>query len=130
MNTREIRFRAWDKEKHRMLDWTAINTWTFGNLLADSKNGLKPLMQYTGLKDVEGKEIYEGDIVKWGDHCVECHENPVRIAEVRFAPDIQFDVRNVDYIFKFGRFAYQDTDKHLEIIGNVYEHPHLFAPKK
>jgi len=52
---REIKFRAWDKDLHKMYNkWTVIPD--------DDRSHI--LMQYTGLKDKNGKEIYEGDIVK------------------------------------------------------------------
>lgn len=103
MKEREIKFRAWDKK------WLFM---TYPCTLEDIKNGFegifgknKDLMQYTGLKDKNGKEIYEGDIV---NH--KYYSTPIVIT------------------FKNGCFESGDvniTDKSLEIIGNIYENPEL-----
>lgn len=82
--------------------------------------------QYTGLKDIKGKEIYEGDIVKWG-HIKGGEEYNIRIAEVKINPDLCFDCKNISrpHVFHFGSFMYRDTEKWLEIIGNIHENPEL-----
>lgn len=57
---REIKFRAWS-EKHKQM-YTGIGPFI------DQSSGVSdhmPLMRYTGLKDKNGKEIYESDRVRW-----------------------------------------------------------------
>ncbi|HCU2178085.1 TPA: YopX family protein, partial [Enterococcus faecium] len=80
------------------------------------------LMQSTGMKDKNGVEIFEGDIVQWGD-TPDWEEEPIRVAVVKINPDIQFD-SNVG-IFEYGRFIYRDTERFLTVLGNVYENPEL-----
>lgn len=59
--SREIKFRAWDGKK--MFDPIFINTKTCTEIDGNF------LMQYTGLKDKNGVEIYEGDILKGPKYC-------------------------------------------------------------
>jgi len=82
--------------------------------------------QFTGLHDVTGEEIYEGDIVRWG-HIAGYEEYNPRKAVVEFSPDLTFATFNLEKNnkFRFGNFAYRNTDDALEIIGNIYQNPEL-----
>ena len=89
------------------------------------------LIKPTGLTDVSGKEIYVGDIVKWG-HLKGSEENHIRIAVVKIEPDIKFEIINYkqdfagqNRTFHYGSFAYKNTNDCLEIIGNIFENPNL-----
>ena len=118
---REIKFRAWNKEKKFM---HIPNIDTFISLSGSqvqsancSINNRKDiiLMQFTGLKDKNGKEIYEGDIVQ--DEDLLCK---VEFRNGCFVP--------IDY--KTNRCFDDWDDCDFEIIGNIYENPELLEDKK
>jgi len=104
---REIKFRCWNKEKKEM-DMHAHNRAWFGPLASkgDEREGI--VMQYTGLKDKNGVEIYEGDVVKG----VGEHEGQSEV----FCDNILW------YPFQY-LSDYQGEN--FEIIGNIYENPEL-----
>lgn len=123
--TREIKFRAWDKTKKRMefvgaIDWTpnnekiiSCNTKTTKHYsYQEDFNGEKDnweIMQYTGLKDKNGKEIYEGDIL---------YNNRYKPGEVNYHKGA-FYVGH--YFCELDKFAGENK----EIIGNVWENSEL-----
>ena len=120
---REIKFRAWDKAKKR---WVAnhIDPWWGASGAAQDGSLQKDiaLMQYTGLKDKKGVEIWEGDIVKYQDgtqHWDGSYIKPtsVRLENGSFKP----------FCGCGGEYGMDET--YAEVLGNIYEHPHLLEDK-
>ncbi len=123
MGHREIEFRAWDKDEKKMLEvgMLGINfarshrsemqdgSWSVGTM--DSGLGL---MQYTGLKDKNGKEIYEGDVVKSVNDY---------IFEDEGVSAITWDTEYACWTLK----DYVPLGEHTDVIvvGNIYENPEL-----
>lgn len=80
------------------------------------------LMQYTGLKDKNEKEIYEGDIVQWflNEH--------VRTGIVNYISDAAgYDLKNFKNKWHIGVDFYRGE---FEIIGNIHENPELMKDSK
>lgn len=110
---REIKFRAWNKNEQKM---TTPFAWVNESNLISSSMGSTPthqLMQYTGLKDKNGVEIYEGDLVVDRDR-----EQPA-IVEYR-EDNCCFMLSSNSFVTKecVNRFQY-------EVIGNTHENPEL-----
>ena len=152
MNSR-FRFRAWHVKDGRMeyaahLPGGEVNSIVLdldGDALLLEENRIEDtakvrsfwhedivIMQSTGLLDKHGKLIFEGDVVRWSDGDYKHPSNP-RVAEVRFDPELCFFAFNVGesgHKFGFSNFIYKDTEKHLEVIGNVHENPELLTHLK
>jgi len=101
---REIKFRAWDKDKKFMKYYDFLYTAQAKRFGQDNWD-LEHLMQYTGLKDKNGKECFEGDIIK--------------------SLNDQFIVN--DFITDIYRLKVWRDSKDIdwEIIGNIYQNPEL-----
>ena len=111
---REIKFRAWIKNQKRMRKVIGIDFFNkeveFEDDDSEKTYHLKTsfndaeLIQYTGVTDINNKEIYEGDVVK----VIDCLRENYGMYNVLVECDF-----------------YQDFGKGYEIIGNIYENPEL-----
>jgi len=126
---REIKFRAWGV-KSRVMVSVAELSWTMGGLRAAGpgcyiegsyqdgdhvKDDNIILMQYTGLKDKNGKEIYEGDIV-----LIDYYGTPRKLV-VRWEDESSGDSNLL--------VGFSGAYEHGEVIGNIYESPELLEQK-
>ena len=124
---REIKFRAWDKEKKEMCAFV-FPLMLSGSDIYESSEGSAPfnhysrtndfeLMQCTGLKDRYGNEIYEGDIVK-------VSENGGKVSVI-FWRDGSFVMNDTGTLAKA---SVSVLGYIVVVIGNIYENPELLTP--
>ena len=118
---REIKFRAWDKES-RTVYWWSIPEKPDGHITTHAYlQGDVVIMQYTGLKDKNGVEIYEGDIVRHDGYF-----EGKRVAKISTVmPDKWMPVSWYPWIG-----LDEDCSLTLEVIGNIYENPELLEEKE
>jgi len=133
---REIKFRAWDKTENRMarnveelkFNSRGIYAVVLNHLGFEMRRRAKDieLIQYTGLKDKNGKEIYEGDVVAFEDSDggyeypdVVVNTGIVEYGELRFYFTNRVAAEMDDFYIKDGRCD------DVEVIGNIYENPEM-----
>lgn len=110
---REIKFRAWQEHKNKMLSWQELEEWSFSDF--NFKGSQTVFQQFTGLVDKNGKQIYEGDIL---NHDTKSFAHGVNVV--------------VEW---FGSGFYCGYGSHIplaeivkmdaEVIGNIWENPEL-----
>jgi uncharacterized phage protein (TIGR01671 family) len=117
---REIKFRAWKKDGRQKNGGTMLShdelTDDYGHVCVTSREDLH-VMQYTGLKDKNGKEIYEGDVVRVKGMAHEIYQ--VVFSRASFVLE---EVQGAYYV----RISMQD-EYQMEVIGNIYENPDLLT---
>lgn len=118
---REIKFRAWDGERMIEVDVFNIHINKVQNLDNPTWDWYRKdyeVMQFTGLKDTNGTEIYEGDIVKghWWKRG-NAHRHIGRVTYIMAA----FKVRGVKQYLGMD----DELNPTYEVIGNIYENPEL-----
>ena len=97
------KFRAWNKTISSMVSWVELLTMNLSNILSMPEHCGMELMQYIGLKDSDGAEVYEGDIV----------------------------TRHLDYggekivVIESIVIDYELDDSRFYVIGNIYENPEI-----
>ena len=134
---REIKFRAWSPSKNLWReDWVMDSYEKTIDLNKERYDDDLILCQYTGLKDKNGKEIWEGDVLAWaGDWCRQDKEE-------RHAVKFGFHSTSSDYYASVAYGFYMEREDlkvdtthsgeyfdKCEVIGNIYENPELLEDK-
>ncbi len=107
---REIKFRAWDGVEMR------TDLYGGDDLNQFFKKATIPVMQFTGLVDTNGADIYEGDIVS----------SDYYYPEIKAIAAVKFEV-----VDNFGRFGFDSGEQdaftygYLTVIGNIHQNPEL-----
>jgi uncharacterized phage protein (TIGR01671 family) len=121
---REIKFRAWDSLHGEMLHNPSLSCkngeW---NIRQKGPSTLEDvdfeLEQFTGLRDRNGREIYEGDVARLTSN---------RVSEIRYQDGGFGFVGWGDFIGFAGHNHLRDVLAGIEVVGNIHENPDLLRP--
>lgn len=116
---RELKFRAWYEKSKSMYTPACIRNGKSTDLNYDdySEND-DPVMQYTGIKDMNGVEVFQGDIL----NLYNVFKTPMRMGVVKF--DIGRS-QNVIY-YKDSNCSFDiNAFEHIEVVGNIFENPDM-----
>ncbi|EJD91165.1 YopX family protein [Staphylococcus epidermidis] len=124
-----LRFRAWDKEDNKMVRWKDLRLVKNNRdkdlrvvdiTYSPIKFKKAKLMQSTGLKDKNGVEIYEGDIVQHSKKPNPCFSYPFEVVQARTG---EWRLDN----FRCGTVLAFSNQDELEVLGNVFENKNLLS---
>lgn len=113
---REIRFRIWDYHNKKFVEvreWKLFNNWDYYVVELTGHH----IQQYTDLKDKNGQDIYEGDLIDY--------LNDDEFYEVIFYFG-KFKLERIDGM-GCGDFDEQNIQRNMEVIGNIFENPELLS---
>ena len=122
---RELKFRAWNEELKRLIPFEELSEFPLSALKSDK---VWTFEQYTELKDKNGKEIYEGDIVKM--------PLDLAIRQVGFVSFVNGRFLVKDYEWEDGSYHivdfydYNIPNRDFEVIGNIHENKELLGGKQ
>lgn len=129
MKGREIKFKVWEIGENRFVDYYDMSPDVIHVAIADQyylvNNEEKQefiLCQYSGLKDKNGEEIYEGDIVSSKSHNPENYL--VEFIEGGFcmtSPKVKHYPTDINHF-------YPSVGTDIEVIGNIYQDENLLSP--
>ena len=125
---REIKFRAWNGEMMSKpfsptdLTATEYRSWTDNDGVSvawPTENGsCNNWMQYTGLKDKSGNEIYEGDIIQHQNE--EADKTPYAVPTLSSTTwEIIYGIGDTEWLIGDNQYS------NIEILGNIHENPEL-----
>jgi uncharacterized phage protein (TIGR01671 family) len=135
---REIKFRAWNGQymiNSEYGDWVSFDgviykeadkTFNTPNIEIENNKSKPLLMQFTGLKDTEGKDIYEDDVCEVR---INIHGKP---SDEKFKAGIKYNENigafQIKYRCMAGGFCTDNLGSYfLKVIGNVHKNPELLG---
>ena len=133
-----LKFRAWDKTKEIFTNYQIVDDMLYfmdkftGVWIRDDNQDRFAIMQSTGLKDKNGKEIFEGDIVNCGylfngspfDELDEYEEEKGVVKFLNCGFNIKF--KNDTYLF----IDIMGSCEDIEVVGNIYENRRIKKEKR
>jgi uncharacterized phage protein (TIGR01671 family) len=137
---REIKFRAWDKKANKFrrvsdVGWYRAETGKTNIsgvivTLDDGRDQFLPiedieLVEFTGLKDKNGEEIYEGDLFMCHYAKDGCKEQPMEVIYHKESAAFRFKRRGICQQIEVIQDVYHHAGWRGEIIGNIYNNPEL-----
>lgn len=102
--------------------------------VTDASSECDILMQFTGLKDKNGKDIYEGDILKVSELMTNLR-NPLLLDGEEWTGKVEYDAEGADYQITGSKLGIEGvrgftSNQIREVIGNIYQSPNLLTESK